>query len=165
LQTGERVGNASVAKKENPLKKKTKKKFSTQKKNNKRNLTKYPALDPKVNLKSRTELLDYDYLNKLDEKELEWLNKFTEEYVHANLNTKEPKKNLHRTKKMRIDCYNRNNSRNRDVLTKGKISNKLDNVDTILDVGYDEEKKIHTIIDANIELTRNKKVRRKMKLI
>jgi hypothetical protein len=66
---------------------------------------------------------------------------------------------------MRIDCYNRNNSRNRDVLTKGKISNKLDNVDTILDVGYDEEKKIHTIIDANIELTRNKKVRRKMKLI
>lgn len=150
---------------ESRLKKKTKKKSSIQKKNNKRNLTKYPALDPKVNLKSRTELLDYDYLNKLNEKELEWLNKFTEEYVHANLNTKEPKKNLHRTKKMRIDCYNRNNSRNRDVLTKGKISNKLDNVDTILDVGYDEEKKIHTIIDANIELTRNKKVRRKMKLI
>ena len=96
---------------------------------------------------------------------MEWLNKFTEEYVHANLNTKEPKKNLHRTKKMRIDCYNRNNSRNRDVLTKGKITNKLDNVDTILDIGYDEEKKIHTIIDANIELNKNKKIRKKIKLI
>lgn len=152
-------------KEESRLKKKTKKKSSTRKKNNKRNLTKYPALDPKVNLKSRSELLDYDYLHKLDEKELEWLNKFTEEYVHANLNTKEPKKNLHRTKKMRIDCYNRNNSRNRDVLTKGKITNKLDNVDTILDIGYDEEKKIHTIIDANIELNKNKKIRKKIKLI
>jgi hypothetical protein len=109
--------------------------------------------------------LDYDYLHKLSESELEWLNKFTEEYVHANLNTKEPKKNLHKTKKLRIDCYNRNNSRNRDVLTRGKVSNKLDGIDSAQGIGYNDESKIHTVIDVNIELKNNKKVRKKIKLI
>ena len=91
-------------------------------------MSKYPALDPKLNLKSRTELLDYDYLNKLNKSELEWLNKFTEEYTHASLDSKHPKKNLHKNKKLRTDCYNRNNSRNRDVLTRGRISNKIDDI-------------------------------------
>lgn len=96
--------------------------------------------------------MDYDYLNKLNEEELEWLNKFTEEYVHASLDTKKPKKNLHKNKKLRIDCYNRNNSRNRDVLTRGKVMNKLDTVDKIQSMGYEEEEKVHAAIDAKIYL-------------
>ena len=81
-----------------------------------------------------------------------WLNKFTEEYVNASLNTKKPRSNLHRNKKLRIDCYNRNNSRNRDVLTRGKAMNKIDGVDKIATMGYEEEEKVHAAIDAKIEL-------------
>jgi hypothetical protein len=39
------------------------------KKKTKRDSTKYPGLDPKVNLKIRQELLDFDYLDKLSEEE------------------------------------------------------------------------------------------------
>lgn len=106
--------------------------------------------------------MDYDYLNKLSEPEKEWLNKFTEEYVHASLNTKNPKKNLHKNKKLRIDCYNRNNSRNRDMLTRGKVTNKLDGIDRLNNIGYDEEKRIHSAIDAKIE-TKNLTILKKKK--
>jgi hypothetical protein len=146
-----------VGAKQKKLKQKATKSSTQKQKKTRRSKTKYAALDPKVNLKIRTELLDYDYLSQLNEEELEWLNKFTEEYVHASLNTKNPRKNLHRTKKMRIDCYNRNNSRNRDVLTRNKMLNKLDGVDKLLNVGYDEEEKVHNTIDAKIQINNLKK--------
>ena len=126
---------------------KTKKKSSTPIRKNRRNLAKYPALDPSLNLKSRTELLDYDYLNKLDEKELEWLNKFTEEYVHANLDTEKPRSNLHNTKAMRKDCYDRNNARNRDVLVKQKAQNKNIYLDDIKAKGKDEQEQLNARIE------------------
>lgn len=50
----------------------------------KRQRTKYPALEKGVNLKSRQELLDYDYLDKLGPEEKQWLNNFTEEYIGAD---------------------------------------------------------------------------------
>lgn len=106
-------------------------------------MAKYSALDPGLNLKSRTELLDYDYLDKLSEKELEWLNKFTEEYVNATLNTKNPRKNLHRTKSLKKDCYDRNNARNRDVLTRQKAFNKNVYLDEITKKGYDDRDRLH----------------------
>ena len=112
-----------------------------------RELSKYPALDPSLNLKSRTELLDYDYLHKLDEKELEWLNKFTEEYVNANIDTEKPRKNLHKNKSLRKDCYDRNNSRNRDVLTRQKASNKTVYLEEIMEKGYDEQEKLNARIE------------------
>lgn len=126
---------------------KTKTTSYTQKPKNRRNLAKYPALDPGLNLKSRTELLDYDYLHKLSEEELAWLNKFTEEYVHANLNTEKPKSNLHRTKSMRKDCYDRNNARNRDVLTKQKAQNKTVYLDDIKQKGKDEQSRLNARIE------------------
>jgi hypothetical protein len=91
--------------------------------------------------------LDYDYLHKLSEEELAWLNKFTEEYVHANLNTEKPKSNLHRTKSMRKDCYDRNNARNRDVLTKQKAQNKNVYLDDIKQKGKDEQNRINARIE------------------
>ena len=112
-----------------------------------RELSKYPALDPSLNLKSRTELLDYDYLHKLDEKELEWLNKFTEEYVNANIDTEKPRKNLHKNKSLIKDCYDRNNSRNRDVLTRQKASNKTVYLEEIMEKGYDEQEKLNARIE------------------
>lgn len=97
----------------------------TRKKRSRRDAQERPDLDPKFNLKTRTDLLDQDYLHKLSPEELDWLNKFNKEYVSASLNTESPRKNLHRNKKLRKDCYDRNNARNRDILTRAKASNRL----------------------------------------
>lgn len=88
------------------------------KKKNRRSQKKYPALDPQYNLKTRQALLDYDYLDKLSEKEMKWLNKFTEEYVNASFPKGRGKKHLHKSQELKRDCYNRNNARNRDILTR-----------------------------------------------
>ena len=82
--------------------------------------------------------MDYDYLNKLSEKELEYLNKFTEEYVNASVNTKNPKKNLHKSKRLIKDCFDRNNARNRDVLTQQKAMGKHVYLDEIVDMGRED---------------------------
>jgi hypothetical protein len=61
----------------------------------------------------------------LSEEEKEWLNKFTEEYVNDNIDRKNLKKNLYaKTKKLKKDCDDRNNSRNRDILTLAKAQGK-----------------------------------------
>jgi hypothetical protein len=138
-----------VAKRKNTKSKKRIGKTSSirKRKQNRRQRSKYPALDPSLNLRSRTELLDYDYLHKLDEKELEWLNKFTEEYVNANINTEKPKKNLHRNKALRKDCYDRNNARNRDIITRQKASNRTVYLEDILEKGYDEQDRLNARVE------------------
>jgi hypothetical protein len=101
-------------------------------KKNKRSKTKYPALKPELNLKTRYELIDYDYLNKLSEEEKEWLNKFTEENINASLNTQNIEENFHNTDELKKDCYRRNNARNRDVLTRAKASGNHVSTDELL---------------------------------
>ena len=91
-------------------------------KKGKRARTKNPALRPELNLRTRYELIDYDYVTKLSEEDKDWLNKFTEEYVNANLNREDLSKNFHNTKELKQDCDRRNNARNRDLLTKSKAS-------------------------------------------
>ena len=107
-------------------------------KKTKRSSSKYPALDPTLNLKSRYEQIDYDYIKKLSEKEKEFLNNFTEEYTNANFD--HSGKRIHkerlinryikcRKKTIKIDASkkdsnDRNNSRNRDLLTKLKASSQ-----------------------------------------
>jgi len=92
-------------------------------KKNRRNSSKYPALDPELNLKSRYELLDYDYLDKLKPEELDYLNRFTEEYSIAKLDHKGKK--IHKKKEHKKDCYDRNNSRNRCILSRQKSAGLL----------------------------------------
>lgn len=77
--------------------------------------------------------MDQDYLNKLSPKEKDWLNKFNREYVNGSLDSSNPKKNLHRTKKLIKDCYDRNNSRNRDILTREKASNHLIDYESLVE--------------------------------
>lgn len=98
-------------------------------KKNMRSKTKYPALNKKLNVKVRQELIDYDYLDKLSEEEKKWLNKFTEEYVNASFKKTESgnysSKNLHRKKTQRKDCYDRNNKRNADIFSVTKSNDML----------------------------------------
>jgi hypothetical protein len=110
--------------------------------------------------------LDYDYLHKLSASELEWLNKFTEEYTHANIDTDKPRSNLHRTKAMRKDCYDRNNARNRDVLTRQKAQSKVVYLEDIQNKGKDEQEKLNAqielkklgVIDEEGQMKRKRKI-------
>ena len=92
-------------------------------KKTKRETKKFPALDRKVNLKSRQHLLDFDYLHKLDDAAKEWLNRFVEEEVHANL--KHKGEILNKTPADRKRIYDANNARNRDLYLKQELKNKL----------------------------------------
>ena len=84
-----------------------------------------------MNLKTRSDLIDYDYIDKLSDKDKEWLNKFTEEYVHDSLDRKNLRKNLHNTQKLKKDCDDRNNARNRCILTRSKAQGLLTDIDDL----------------------------------
>lgn len=105
-----------------------------------RKILKYPGLEPKVNPRIRRDYSDQDYINDLSDKEKDWLNRFNEEWVHANFNhngkrihplkqkTKTIKKN---GKKRSVDvykqkCEHNNNARNRDAFAISKASNILE---------------------------------------
>lgn len=94
------------------------------KKTNRRSKIQYASLKPEYNLKTRRDLIDYDYLDKLSPKEKEWLAKFTEEYTNASF--KKGKKHLHKNKDGKKDCYDRNNARNRDIYTREKAQGSLE---------------------------------------
>jgi hypothetical protein len=87
----------------------------------KRDLEKYPALNPRLNAKTRYEVLDMDYLKKLNKSELEYLNQFMAEYVSGAFKKDEngnySEENMHKTVEERRECYTRNNTRNRCGLT------------------------------------------------
>lgn len=93
------------------------------KRKTKREKQKYANLDPQVNLLSRAEEIgDFDYLDKLNEEELDFLNKFAGEYINASV----PKfGGLHRTKEEKSEVYGRNNARNRDLYSRSKAGAKL----------------------------------------
>lgn len=128
-------------------KKKAKKKKKT-KKISRRSRAKNPALEPKFTLKSRLELLDYDYLDKLSEKDLAWLNKFTDEELGASFSDKN-KDNLNKTDEEKRIIYTRNNKRNNDVMTHKKTRKLLDYVsDKELErIEVDVEDALISIID------------------
>lgn len=96
---------------------------------NRRTRTKHPELNKNLHLKIRQELIDYDYLDKLNEEEKEWLNRFTKEYVSASFEkTKKGNpspKNLHKGSKLRKKVYNANNKRNIDAYAISRINNSL----------------------------------------
>lgn len=68
---------------------------------------------------------DFDYLNKLSLKDKKWLAKFIGEYYDGKIKVGDNAA-LHKSVKMRRDCYNRKNRSNRDLLSildcRGKLS-------------------------------------------
>lgn len=111
------------------MKKSTTKKVNRPKAKNKRSKNKFSALDPKLNLKSRAELIDFDYVDKLTDKEKEFLNTFSEEFNNANFS--HGKKILHKSRALKKDCYGMNNRRNRDILTRAKAMGNIEYIEDI----------------------------------
>lgn len=105
-----------------------------------RKIVKYPGLEPKVNPRIRRDYSDQDYIEGLSDKEKDWLNRFNEEWVHANFNhkgkrihpLKQKTKTIKKTgKKRAVDVYKQkcehsNNARNRDAFAISKASNILE---------------------------------------
>ena len=119
------------------------------KKKNRRNSTKYPGLKPELALRTRYNLIDHDYIDILPDKKVkhcsnpkgdcktcnnpktaminpkEWLNDFNEEYVSDKLDRENLKNNLHNTESLKKDCDDRNNARNRCILTQQNAAGRM----------------------------------------
>lgn len=105
-------------------KKQSSKKTKVVKKSNVREKTKFAGLKPHLNLKTRADWLDMDYLDQLNDKEKAWLNAFVEEEINAKFNHSGKKFNKSKKNKRRI--YSANNARNRCVFTRAKATFTLD---------------------------------------
>jgi hypothetical protein len=118
-----------------------KKQEKSEKKNN-RSKVKYAALDPAYNLKTRQEEIEdlYDYVDKLNEEEKAWLNAFSNEEICANFNHKGPKLNDQSDPTVRSRIYNRNNERNRCIMTREKAQGCLNYIE---DIDLDNEEEAH----------------------
>lgn len=114
---------------------------------NKRNQTKHPNLEPKLNLKTRYDLFDQDYINKLSPEDKKWLDDFNGEYINGDFNRKNPKKNLHKKKKYIKEADDRNNARNRCILTRAKASHQLMSYEDLDEEINDYEDKLINEID------------------
>jgi hypothetical protein len=108
---------------------------------NRRSKTKFRALIPALNLKTRyEEIADLaSYAKTLSIEDREWLNRFSEEYINASFN-KDPRKRLHKRKSQLREIYNRNNARNRDIFTKEKAQGTMNYMEDILRLKIDEKK-------------------------
>lgn len=98
-------------------------------KQKKRDMYPYPALRKDLNLRSRQDEIEVDYINKLSKKEKEWLNKFNSEYVNADLDRDNLENNIHNTKSLKSKCDKRNNERRKCGYTRSKAARKLDHID------------------------------------
>ena len=117
----------------------------------KRSRVKYPGLVKNVNTKVRQELIDHDYIDKLNDKEKEFLSNFNEEYLGANFQHKG--KQLHKSKKRKRDCYNRNNARNRDIHSISSVTGNLTTTDFILN--ETDKTEIDNLMEIKIYLDKN----------
>lgn len=126
------------------------------------------SLNKKKNPNNRKDLLDYDYLHKLNKEELDYLNTFTEEYAHANFDKKKKEKRIHplskvnsKTKKNRVydkfkkEAEDNNNSRNRDIMNieilRTDMTNNKEYLEKLLNVHEDIEKEKNVLEDAIID--------------
>lgn len=103
---------------------KKKQKASAPLKNNTRARTKYAGLKTHLNLKTRADQLDMDYISKLNDKEKAWLNAFIEEEVNSKFD--HTGKKFNKTKKAKRKIYSANNARNRCIFTRAKATHTLD---------------------------------------
>lgn len=100
----------------------------------------YESLNPAENPKVRRELLEVDYLHKLNEAELKWLAQFTDEYVGSSIQKKNGRVvrgHLHSTNELAKSCYDANNKRNNDIFSVGRANNFVHTIEGKLDEKQD----------------------------
>ncbi len=102
-------------------------------KKDKRKPTRINSLYKRHNTKVRHELLDADYLKKLDEKTLTWYAQFTDEYIGGSI-SKNPDGtvedgHIHNTPELAKKCYDANNWRNSDLYSVTKANNLMTSMD------------------------------------
>lgn len=107
----------------------TKKNTTKRKKTNRRSKSKYPAINVNLNLKTRyEEIADIaSYFHTLPPSAKKFMHSFVEEYVNANFNHKG--KPIYTEVEDKRAIYNRNNARNRDILTRSKASGQYVAID------------------------------------
>jgi hypothetical protein len=117
------------------------------KRKSRRSREKYPALYPHLNVKSKYEMFDMDYVKELPDKPVphcgnsdgkckvcnnpktrfinpkDYLNRFMEEFANADFH--HDGKKLDDSPKARKEAYNRSNARYRDLLNQLKINQSL----------------------------------------
>ena len=100
------------------------------------------------NTKARQGVIDYDYLKKLSPAELDFLNKFTDEFYCANFagDTLHPRE-------LKQDCEKRNNLRNNDLLTVKEITGGINynNYSTELDELLEKTKDVSATREEVLE--------------
>lgn len=131
-----------------------------------REKVKFPALDKTYNLKSRQDLLDQDYIEKLNDEEKDFLNRFNEEFNNANFT--HAGKKLHKTQTLRKERYDANNARNRCRYTRAKSIGALHELDFAsgsLDLDpaekQAEEKRIDVLMEISKIVKTNKDLKKK----
>lgn len=96
----------------------------------KRKRDKHAGLKQENHPRIRHEYLDIDYVRDLTDKEKTYLAGFLDEYYGASLapadEPKEWRKNLHKSKKQRKKCMDRNNALNRDMYAQAKMRGFID---------------------------------------
>lgn len=116
----------------------------------KKKLEKFYGTSGRTQKKIRKDVFDQDYVEKLNYKELQFLDKFNKEFNNADFES--PGRPLHKTKKDRKICTDRNNARNRCQYSRAKARGALDNTEEAMD------RKVHNPEDmliAAIDFKRN----------
>ena len=95
------------------------------KKKTRRSEAKRPNLNHKYMPKNRREYVDFDYLDKLSEEELDLLDSFSAEYYGASVKGKDRlhENKFHNTEELKKSVTDANNARNRDLYGIAKASN------------------------------------------
>lgn len=108
--------------------------------------TKKDPLNPKNNLKIRYEEIEdvYSYANTLNEKDREWLERFVQEEIRANLKHPGEKLNDVNDPKVRSRIYDRNNHRNNCIMSRAKVHGTLE---SIHDLDLDNEELVDDSFD------------------
>lgn len=92
---------------------------------------KYPALNPRFQTADRRELIDCDYVDKLNDKEKDFLNRFLEETVVTNFH--HPGKTLIDDVEERRALYRANNQRKKDIINIAKQTNNLHKINDVIE--------------------------------
>lgn len=112
----------------------------------KRKRTNKDSLVKKMQNLVRQEYTDFDYLDKLSPKELEWLAKFNNEHLNASFNS-DNRKNIIKDKEMQNKIYNENNARNRCQFGRNKPAKKVLSYDFMFEETSGQETPEHDEIN------------------